>query len=205
MITTAERALDVAGVRPGVKTVKVEGLRRDVRSYSHELFRTAESWPIEMEIAEGSGRPDVLRTWVDRVVEPSQTGSAIHPAFGPRFGADFKRRLHIPAHLPAHSTVLIPGVSAEATFESEGEDEADASFRSISEKQWGDFLTGGFDGVASPSTTSLGSVDGKGSGGSRNRRGRISKQLEFDLTESARKVGLLLSAGCHGRPTLALT
>jgi hypothetical protein len=194
MITTAERALALTGVRPGVKTIRAEGLRRDVRAYAPELFRSAESWPIEMELAERAGRPDVLRTWVERVIVPSHVGSAIHPTSGPRFAADFKRRLHIPAHLPARYAIASgPGALSEATLESSDDDEANTSFRSMSEKQWGDFLCGGFDGAASPSSASLGSVEGKGGSGGRARRAPISKQLEFDLTEGARKVGRIAS------------
>lgn len=178
----SDRALADGRVRPGVKCVMAEGLRRDVRAYSPELFRTGEEWAGEMEHPEGPGRPDILRNWVERVVIPSRSGSAVSPASGPRYTADYKKRLHVPAHLPA--LLSTTGAVGGRGQDSGDEDDDMEGWKSLSEKKWGDFMSSGFGSLSSPSSTSIGSVEGKG----RERRATISKKLEFDLTEGARKV-----------------
>lgn len=194
-----DRALEEGRVRPGVKCVKAEGLRRDVRAYSKEIFRTGEQWAGEMEHPEGPGRPEIMRTWVERVVIPSRAGSALAPLSGPRFTADYKKRLHVPTHLPPllFNSLLGGGGASEFGAIERVEDEDDKErWKSLSEKQWGDFMSLGFDVSSSPSSASLGSVDGKG----KERRRTISKQLEFDLTESARKVRSYPFAVVRARP-----
>lgn len=152
-----------------------------------------------MEHPEGPGRPEIMRTWVERVVIPSRAGSALAPLSGPRFTADYKKRLHVPTHLPPllSNSLLGGGGASEFGAIERVEDEDDKErWKSLSEKQWGDFMSLGFDVSSSPSSASLGIVDGNG----KERRRTISKQLEFDLTESARKVRSYHFAVVRARP-----
>lgn len=77
---------------------------------------------------------------------------------------------------------LIPSVADDDHLLDEGGE----NYRSLTDKKWGDFLEGGFDGLESSS----GGLLGLSGGGSRGGRSSIAKKLEFDLTEGAKKVHL---------------
>ena len=89
----------------------------------------------------------------------------------PKFSNDYKKRLHIPSQLP-------PLVSTAGAWEDLGgggrdEDEDEGKWKTMVDKKWGDFMEAGFDG-----------------GPNVDRKGSISRKLEFDLTEGAKAVSV---------------
>lgn len=78
--------------RQGVRVIRAEGMKRDVRAYSKELFRSGEAWAGELERM-GGGR-ERWEAW-QKVLNKSDGGAGA--GGGPRFSAEYRRRLHIPA------------------------------------------------------------------------------------------------------------
>jgi hypothetical protein len=170
-----DRHLSSGEPRRGVKVVRAETARKDVRAYSKELFRKAEGWAAELE--EGGG--DVWHTWVGRVVLPLRKGSSSRPVGGAKFSSEYRKRMHMPSSLPPLVSTAgggedLGGKPMRSLSMRRDEEEEQGQFKSMTDKRWGDFMEGGFDSF--------------GDGGS------ISKKLDFDLTESARAVSRLSSS-----------
>jgi hypothetical protein len=162
--------------RRGARTVQVVSVRRNVRMYSPDLVKTAASW---------AQRPKLTANVGDRSLATSKEWSRVAPAtlkLPPRYSEGYKKRMDLPLNFhPDAGTGTVSSVSSTLSATStllddrdyfglnsfstrEGEDR----FRSLTDLKWGEFETMGF-GVGADET-----------------------KLQFDLTESARTVGLRL-------------
>lgn len=180
----SDRRLASGEPRRGVRVIQAESVKRDVRAYSKELFRSAEEWAIELEES-GMGAWDL---WVQRIVIPSHRHSVDRPISPPKFSSTYRKRLHMPLNLPPVSSRagIQMHTQRRASYGGELDDPAEEGhFRSLTDQRWNAFMEGGFDAFG----------DGKGS---------ISKKLEFDLTEGAKAVRASLSHTTIPRITILL-
>lgn len=173
----SDRFLASGEPRRGSKVVRSESARKDVRAYTKELFRAGEGWAVEYSVGGGG----VWKAWSSRVAIPTRGANGAGGTMPPKFSNHYKKRMHVPSQLP-------PLVSTAGAWEDLGsgglrdEDEDEGRWKSMVDKKWGDFMEAGFDG-----------------GPNVDRKGSISRKLEFDLTEGAKAVSSRLSTsfGCQ--------
>ena len=152
--------------RRAARTVRVVGVRRNVRMYTADLVKTAASWPT---------RPPSGVTRTPNVFAQSCDWERVAPPtlkLTPRYAVNFKKRMDLPPNLYPHTGVASSNASiaSSTTVSTLGDSPTDyfglgkpvvageGRFRSLTELKWG--------------------VD------------PAEEKLQFDLTERARTVCL---------------
>lgn len=147
--------------RRGARLIRCERASRTVRAYSKDLLVTAEEWAKD-----GKG-PSAA--W-DTVILASRRGEASRPLLTQSFRTKIGTTELLP--LPASSLSNI-GRGPSAPRSQKGTQGGTARWGSLADKEWGMFEEGGF---------------GFGQSESNGKENDISKMLQFDLTEGAKRV-----------------
>lgn len=174
---TRARSQDRLQPRRGARTVRIVSVRRNVRMYTPDLVKSAASWATRSANMAGHS-PNVFsqsRDW-ERVAPPTLR-------LTPRYADSFKKRMDLPHNFHPHTGVPVASsnasIASSATTSSVGDSQADyfglgkpalageERFRNLADLRWGEFEAMGFGGLDP-----------------------AEKKLQFDLTESARTVGL---------------
>ncbi|KAA1476451.1 hypothetical protein DENSPDRAFT_884344 [Dentipellis sp. KUC8613] len=163
------------GPRRGARTVRVVGVRRNVRMYTPDLVRTASTWatpprgpPPQQPPSQGALAGS--REWA-RVAPPTLK-------LPPRYADAYRKRMDLPPNVHPQTGPgglrNAPSTASTATSSSLSDDDpfglglakgaaGDERFRSLTDLKWGEFEQMGFGVLAADE-----------------------KKLQFDLTESAR-------------------
>lgn len=164
--------------RKGAKTIVLSTVRRNVRSYSPDLVKTAATWASRAKTHNG----------IINGLAASKEWERIAPStlrLPPRYSETFKKRMSLPSNFhpetspgmsysnssTSTTSAQAPSLKLGVSQTSSASDhlglekgESDARFRSLTDLKWGEFETMGFSGLGDE------------------------KKLQFDLTESAREV-----------------
>lgn len=166
--------------RKGARTVRVMSVRRNVRMYSPDLVKSGSSWAHKVN-------PTLMNSFAT-----SKEWERISPTtlkLPPRYSDPYKKKMNLannfhpdvdPRTYPAANSPPLgsaPQISLSSTLSSTKssdsdyfgqEERKDARFRSLTDLKWGEFESMGFDNLGDD------------------------KKLQFDLTESARQVSLII-------------
>ena len=179
---TRSRKNDRLQPRRGARTVRVVSVRRNVRTYTPDLVKSAASWAT---------RPPSGVTHAPNAFAQSRDWERVAPPtlkLAPRYADSFKKRMSLPPTFHPHTGVASSNASiaSSTTVSSLGDSQTDyfglgkpavageEQFRSLTDLKWGEFEAMGFAGSESSE-----------------------KKLQFDLTESARTVSHISTLLCY--------